>query len=109
MHVSRLDVWRKIREDGSTGLLAVFAAVVGAVRGGRSVPEIVRLRWRLRNTRADLAAAHADLGTYLASCLSAGGVVEPTDEQVVRRCRRIDALLAEERRLMDDLAGVAEP
>jgi len=104
-----LDVWRKIREDGSTGLLALVAGVAAVVRGGHAVPEIVRLRWRLRDTRANLAAAHADLGTYLASCLSAGRTVEPTDEQAIRRCQRIEALLAEERRLLDDLAGVSEP
>jgi hypothetical protein len=106
--VSGLDVWRKIREDGSTGLLALLAGVTAAVRGGFTVPEIVRLRWRLRETRAELAAARADLGIYLASCLSAGGTVEPTDEQTVRRCQRIDALLAQERRLMDDLSEVSE-
>jgi hypothetical protein len=106
--VSQINVWRKIREDGSTGLLVVLAGVAAAVRGGLTAPELLRLRWRLRDTRAELAAARADLGRYLASCLHAGGAVEPTDEQAVRRCQRIDALLAEERRLMDDLSGGSE-
>lgn len=104
-----MDAWRKIREDGSTGLLALIAGVATAVRGGRSVPELLRLRWRLRDTRAELAAAYADLGAYLASRLTEGEPVEPTDEQALRDCRRIDALLAQERRLLDELARVPEP
>lgn len=104
-----MDVWRRIREDGSTGLLAVLAGVVGVIRGGRAVPDIVRLRWRLRDTRAELAAAYADLGIHLASRLTSDQSVEPTDEQAIRGCQRIDALLAEERRLLDDLARVPEP
>ncbi len=104
-----MDVWRKIREDGSTGLLAVLAGVVGVIRGGRAVPDIVRLRWRLRDTRAELAAAYADLGIHLASRLTSEPLVEPTDERAIRGCQRIDALLAEERRLLDDLARVPEP
>jgi hypothetical protein len=104
-----MDVWRRIREDGSTGLLAVLAGVVAVVRGGRAVPDLVRLRWRLRDTRAELAAAYADLGVYLASRLASERAVEPTDEQAIRGCQRIDSLLAEERRLLDDLARVPEP
>lgn len=103
-----MDVWRRIREDGSTGLLAVLAGAVAVVRGGRAVPDLVRLRWRLHDTRAGLAAAYADLGMYLASRLTADQTVEPTDEQAIRRCQRIDALLAEERRLLDDLARVPD-
>jgi hypothetical protein len=103
-----MNVWQKIREDGSTGFLAVAAGIAAAVRGGRDVPEILRLRWRLRDTRAALSAAYADLGTYLASRLTAGGTVEPTDPRALSDCERIDALLAEERRLVDDLSRVAE-
>ncbi len=99
-----MNVWRKIREDGSTGLLAVVGGVVAAVRGGLAVPDLLRLRWRLRDTRADLAAAYAELGMYLASCLGSGGSVQPTDEQAVWRCQRIETLLAEERRLQDALS-----
>lgn len=108
MSLSGPNVWRKIREDGTTGLLALFAGAAAAVRGGLSAPDLLRLRWRLRDTRAELAAARADLGNYLASRLSAGGTIEPSDEQAVRRCQRIEALLAEERGLLDDLSGLSK-
>lgn len=103
-----MDVWQKIREDGSAGFFAVVAGIAAAIRGGRDVPEILRLRWRLRDTRTALSAAYADLGTYLASRLTAGETVEPADQRALRECERIDALLAEERRLLDDLSRVAE-
>lgn len=98
-----LDVWRKIREDGSTGLAAVLAGVSAAVRGAHAVPELLRLRWRLRDTRAELASAYADLGRLLAPRLTADATVDPSDEQAKRCCRRIELLLAEERRVRDEL------
>lgn len=103
-----VDAWRKIREDGATGLIAVLNGVAAAFRGGRSVPETLRLRWRLRDTRSELGAAYAELGRLLADALNAGTAVPPTDEAASRLCRQIDALLAEERRLVEDLAREAE-
>ncbi len=99
-----VDAWRKIREDGSTGLLALLSGVSATIRGGRSVPQTLRLRWSLRETRADLEAAYGELGKYLADALNAGGSVEAVDEQARGLCRRIDELLATERRLRDELS-----
>jgi hypothetical protein len=99
------DTWRKIREDGSTGLLALLSAVSATIRGGRSLPQTLRLRWSLRDTRAELDAAYVDLGKYLDNVLAAGGAVEAADEQARGLCRRIDELLATERRLRDELSG----
>lgn len=101
-------LWRKIRDDGSTGLLAVLAGAVATVRGGLSMSDVLRLRWRLRDTRSELTAAYVDLGMYLASCLADGESVQLTDEQAVRRCQRIEALLTEERRLQDALTREGE-
>lgn len=103
-----MTVWRKIREDGSTGLLAVLAGAIATVRGGLAMSEVLRLRWRLRDTRSELTAAYVELGMYLASCLAAGESVQLTDEQAVRRCQRIEALLMEERRLQDALTREGE-
>jgi hypothetical protein len=99
-----VDAWRKIREDGSTGFLALLSGVAGAIRGGRSFPDVLRLRWRLRETRAELGSAYAALGNVLADALKAGGSVEPADEQARRLCGRIDELVAAERRLREELA-----
>jgi hypothetical protein len=100
-----VDTWRKIREDGSTGLLALLSAVSEAIRGGRSLPQGLRLRWSLRETRAELDAAYADLGKYLDNVLTAGGAVASEDEHARGLCRRIDELLATERRLREELSS----
>lgn len=99
-----VDVWRKIREDGSTGLLAMLSGVAGAIRGGGSMAEVLRRRWRLRETREQLGDAYAELGRHVADALTAGGSMETTDEQARRLCRRIDDLLAVERDVRDELA-----
>jgi hypothetical protein len=99
-----VDTWRKIRDDGSTGLLALLSGVSATIRGGRSLPQTLRLRWSLRETHAELEAAYAELGKYLADVLNAGGSVEAADEQARDVCRRIDELLATERRLRDELS-----
>lgn len=99
-----VDAWRKIREDGSTGLLALLGGVSATIRGGRSLPQTLRLRWSLRETHAELEAAYAELGKYLADALNAGGSVEAADEPARETCRRIDALLATERRLREELS-----
>ncbi|MFZ5863619.1 MAG: hypothetical protein ACOYXR_12345 [Nitrospirota bacterium] len=101
-----VDVWRKIREDGSTGFLALLA---GAIRGGRALPETLRLRWNLRDTRVELDAAYAELGEYLTEALHAGGAVEPNDERARGLCGRIDELLAAEQRLRDELSRGSVP
>jgi hypothetical protein len=100
-----MDVWRKIRDDGSTGFLALLSAVSEAIRGARSLPQTLRLRWSLRETRGELDAAYVDLGKYLDNVLTAGGAVEAEDEQARIHCRRIDELLATERRLREELSG----
>jgi hypothetical protein len=100
-----VDTWRKIREDGSTGLLALLSAVSATIRGGRSLPQSLRLRWSLRETRAELDAAYGDLGKYLDTVLTAGGAVEAADEQARNHCQRINELLATERRLREELSG----
>jgi hypothetical protein len=99
-----VDTWRKIRDDGSTGLLALLSGVSATIRGGRSLPQTLRLRWSLRETHAELEAAYAELGKYLADVLNAGGSVEAADERARDVCRRIDELLATERRLRDELS-----
>jgi hypothetical protein len=99
-----VDVWRKIREDGSTGLLAVLSGIAGAIRGGGSLPEVLRRRWRLRETREQLADAYAELGKHVADTLTAGGSVETTDDQARRLSHRIDELLAVERQVREELA-----
>jgi hypothetical protein len=103
-----VDVWRKIRDDGSTGILALISAVSAAIRGGRSLPQSLRLRWSLRETRAELDAAYVELGNYLDNVLTAGGAVEVADEQARSHCRRIDELLTTERRLREELSGRGE-
>jgi len=104
-----VDVWRKIREDGSAGLLAVLSRVAGVIRGGGSMSEVLRRRWRLRETREQLGDAYAELGKHVADALNAGGSVETADEQARRLCHRIDELLAVERQVRDELAPGSEP
>ncbi|MBI3607946.1 MAG: hypothetical protein HY207_08270 [Nitrospirae bacterium] len=100
-----MDMWKKIREDGSLGLHAVFGGLGAVVRRGGAMPEFIRLRWRLRETSADAEAAYEALGRYIASQLTAGAATDPSDEETQRYCRRIEALRAEERRLQEELAA----
>jgi hypothetical protein len=99
-----MDVWKKIREDGSLGLYTVLGGLGTVVRRGGAMPEFIRLQWRLRQTSADVEAAYEALGRHIASQLTAGGVTDPSDEETQRYCRRVEALRAEERRLQEELA-----
>ncbi len=100
-----MDVWKKIREDGSLGLYTMLGGLGTVVRRGGAMPEFIRLRWRLRQTSADVEVAYEALGRYIASQLTAGGVTDPSDEEAQRYCRRVEALRAEERRLQEELAA----
>jgi hypothetical protein len=100
-----MNVWKKIREDGTLGLYAVVGGLGAAGRRGAALPGFLRLRWRLRETDAALDAVYEEFGRLIAGRLNAGGVIEPADDQAQQYCRRIESLLAEARRLRDELAA----
>jgi len=102
-----MDVWKKLREDGALGFQAVVRGVRASVRRGGAVPDLVRLRWRIRENRAALDSAFEDLGRYLSTRLIAGGAVEPSDDEVRTRCQHIAMLRMEERRLEDEWSARA--
>jgi len=102
-----MDVWKKLREDGTVGFQAVARGVRGSIRRGGAVPDLLRLRWRLRENRAELDRAYEELGRYLSTRLTVSGTVEPSDDEVRARCQHIAALRMEERRLEDEWSARA--
>lgn len=103
-----LSVWNKLRTDGATGLLVFLGLVSTAFRRGERIPAVVKIRWRLRETEAELDQAYEGLGRDLAVRLGAGHVIEPADEPIARHIQKIDALHAHERRLREVLTQMTD-